>query len=243
MNLQPIYCDRIETVRFPAPVALSYKLGSEYINHPLTQALEGLYDLFPGAKREIENAGLIWTNDPLGKPYLSQSTNADLPFSVPDIQVSNSHDGAWSLVAVSCSIAILSIGIDIVHLPRLAHKSKDYLIRLASKFMSRDEHTGFLHSADGLRDTEFRKLFATHFSMMEAASKALGTGLKIGMGIGARGGLPMTSIGMHHSKNGLQLSLGHAAKARLTEIGGNSILCANYDSNDSVVCLTAVTLD
>jgi phosphopantetheinyl transferase (holo-ACP synthase) len=55
---------------------------------------------------------------------------------------------------------------------------------------------------------------AAHFSLMEAASKALGTGLKIGAGMGKSGSLPKQSLNIGSLSPCVSFFLGEEARAR-----------------------------
>jgi phosphopantetheinyl transferase (holo-ACP synthase) len=113
-----------------------------------------------------------------------------------DLHVSFTHDGGAHQSIVACGRGVKGLGIDMVHLPRLFRTDKDkkYLARLAASFMSSDELALFLESALQDSTREFATRTAAHFSLMEAASKALGTGLKIGGGMGKPESLPKRSI-------------------------------------------------
>lgn len=68
-------------------------------------------------------------------------------------------------------------------------------------------------------DESLRLRTAAHFSLMEAASKACGTGLKIGVGMGRETSLPKQSLGALRLEPEVELEFGPEAQARLEAMG------------------------
>ena len=64
--------------------------------------------------------------------------------------------------------------------------------------------TGFHAASDHESGEPLMRRAAAHFSLMESASKALGTGLKIGAGLGKKESLPKQSLGVLLSGPGQQ---------------------------------------
>jgi phosphopantetheinyl transferase (holo-ACP synthase) len=64
-------------------------------------------------------------------------------------------------------------------------------------------------------DELLRQRVAAHFSLMEAASKACGTGLKVGVGMGRATSLPMHSLGAATLSPEVELLFGPEAELRL----------------------------
>lgn len=106
---------------------------------------------------------------------------------------------------------------DVVHLLRLRGERKDrrYLESFARHFMSADELAGLLEAGSKEDEEGFRIRVAAHFSLMEAASKALGTGLKIGAGMGGPESLPKQSIGIRGLEPRVEFLLGLDARNRI----------------------------
>jgi phosphopantetheinyl transferase (holo-ACP synthase) len=113
-----------------------------------------------------------------------------------DLHVSFSHDGEVVVGLAACAPGLRGLGVDLVHLPRLRRPGKDaaYLHRFARHFMAPDEYAAFQAAAAGDDLERLRCRVAAHFSLMEAASKALGTGLKMGGGLGRPTSLPKRSL-------------------------------------------------
>lgn len=156
-----------------------------------------------GCPLEIAPQDLTLCRDPLGKPYATWSGGLErrareMGMDWQHLHLSNSHDGEAHLVLAAHDANLCGVGLDLVWLPRLRAPGKDaaYLRRLAARFMSEEELAGFLSALETDPDDEAqRQRFAAHFSLMEAASKALGTGLKIGGGMGTAASLPKRSLG------------------------------------------------
>jgi phosphopantetheinyl transferase (holo-ACP synthase) len=191
-------------------------------------------------------ADLILCRDPLGKPFLQWSGRmAAWAASEPacrNLHISNTHDGGAHIVIAAHDPSLVGVGIDAVWLPRLRRpgKDRDYLLRFARQFMSAEEWQGF-RAADeaegdpvfGVRcsgfqgsrppaadpDEGLRVRVAAHFSLMEAASKALGTGLKIGVGMGRETSLPKQSLGALRLHPDVRLLFEGKAVARLEALG------------------------
>jgi len=146
---------------------------------------------------------LLWRNDALGKPYVEWrgSLRAWAERHGHDcrhLHISNAHDGDAHLVLAAYGETLADVGIDVVYLPRLRRpgKGRDYLRRLARQFMSAAEWEEFAAVSACENEESLRVRVAAHFSLMEAASKACGTGLALGGGIGRPGSLPKRALGV-----------------------------------------------
>jgi len=187
--------------------------------------------------------GLRWRRDALGKPF-TEWTGALAEWARVQglesrhLHVSNTHDGGAHIVIAAYSAELAGIGIDLVWLPRLRTPGKDrrYLLRFARQFMSAEELAAFESTLDDpfllshlavhspcppLPGPEEALILRTaaHFSLMEAASKACGTGLKIGVGMGRHTSLPKQSLGALRLFPEVELAFGPEARQRLEEIG------------------------
>ncbi len=169
---------------------------------------------------------LHWQNDALGKPSIAfqgdvEAWAMDRGYEDQHLHISNTNDGDAHIVLAAYGADIAGIGVDVVHLPRLRQAGKDsaYLHRFARQFMSETESEAFLAGAENDDEEALRVRVAAHFSLMEAASKACGTGLKMGIGMGSPYSLPKSEIGAVRLRYAVELLFGPAAKARLTELG------------------------
>jgi phosphopantetheinyl transferase (holo-ACP synthase) len=167
-----------------------------------------------------------WRRDAMGKPFVvwegaaaEWARNAGRKDA--HLHVSNSHDGAAHLALVAYGEEIAGLGIDVVSLPRLRRpeKGRDFLRRFARKIMSNREHEGVLPYLEAEPEEALRVRLAAHFSLMEAASKACGTGLKIGIGLGKPTSLPMHALGAERVEPDTKLLFEGAALARLEALG------------------------
>ncbi len=179
-----------------------------------------------GFPHEGARDAVLWRQDALGKPYVvwegaaaqwATACGRDCRF----LHVSNTHDGGAHLVFAAYAVALVGVGIDLVHLPRLRRPSKDrdYLRRFARQFMSAEEEAAFEASAAGDDEEAYRVRVAAHFSLMEAASKACGTGLRLGIGARRSTTLPKQALGVEHLTPAVSLLFGPEAQARLTTLG------------------------
>ncbi len=141
------------------------------------------------------------------------------------LHISYSHDGGAHLTVAARDSRLLGVGIDIVHLPRLRGDRRDraYVERFARHFMSAEEYAVFLSAGTGEEPDAFSQRGAAHFSLMEAASKALGTGLKIGGGMGGPASLPKQSLGVLDLQPEVEFIIGPEARSRIARLGGGPL--------------------
>jgi phosphopantetheinyl transferase (holo-ACP synthase) len=173
---------------------------------------------------------LRWQSDPLGKPILSWTGElerwaAGSGLGDRHLHVSNSHDREFHFVAVAYGGEIAGIGVDVVALDRLRRRDRGYLLRFARRFMSDAEWKGFEQASRELAWEELIVRTAAHFSLMEAASKALGTGLALGLGLGRLGSLPARSIGVVSLEPRVEMLFEPPAVARMDLLGAAGAIC------------------
>jgi len=123
------------------------------------------------------------THSPMGQPRLMRRPNVASHHG--PICISFTHDADAHITALTRDPAVVGIGVDVVHLPRLSRggHAGAHLMRFARRFMSDIEWAAFQPGAP-TDDLALRRVVAARFSLMEAASKAIGTGLRLGMGFG-----------------------------------------------------------
>jgi phosphopantetheinyl transferase (holo-ACP synthase) len=188
-----------------------------------------LHGLFAPEGLDAEMAeGLRWRRDSLGKPYVEWEGPLAAWASRSGRQaghfhVSNSHDGGTHLVLAAYSEDLVGLGIDLVYLPRLRRPGKDitYLRRFARQFMSETEWRSFIAASEDDMEEALRRRVAAHFSLMESASKACGTGLKIGAGMGRPTSLSKQALGVRRLEPDVDLLFDSEAQARLRHLGAN----------------------
>jgi phosphopantetheine--protein transferase-like protein len=166
-----------------------------------------------------------------------------------DLHISFTHDGEAVIALAGLGEQLRGVGIDVVRLARFEGRSRDYLHRFARHFMSESEYRCFL-DLSGRKDRTLRSVIvraAAHFSLMEAASKALGTGLKIGGGMGKPESLPKRSInvqilaeGSTSSESRVTFNLEQDADDRMRSLGAGRL--EGYFSADSEYLVSAVFL-
>ena len=208
----------------------SPKLDRRFMRFGLTHlaARAAVYQLFrsQGFPNQHAPHDLHWENDALGKPSIAFQGDVEtwaLEHGYEDqhLYISNTNDGDAHIVLAAYGEEVAGIGVDVVHLPRLrqAGKDRDYLMRFARQFMSEVEWEAFQAGSEHDDEERLRVRVAAHFSLMEAASKACGTGLKLGIGMGVNYGLPKTELGALRLRYAVEMHFGPAAQARLSEIG------------------------
>jgi phosphopantetheinyl transferase (holo-ACP synthase) len=198
-------------------------------------ALLALRELFVEEDFPAEAAGddIFWKRDWRGRPYVewqgaTAAWAAERGKDCRHLHVSNTHDGNARLVFAVYSEEVVGIGIDAVYLPRLRRPGKDaaYLRRFAAQFMSVAEREAFARSAVHDDEDALRNRVAAHFSLMESASKALGTGLRLGIGMNRASALPPRSLGVTQIAPEVAFLFGTEAEARCAELGAHC--CEGY---------------
>ncbi len=111
-----------------------------------------------------------------------------------DLHISFTHDGEAVIALAAHTPGLRGVGVDVVRLDRFRGRGREYLQRFARHFMSESEYAAFITESAGEVDEEIIGRVAAHFSLMESASKALGTGLKIGGGMGKPESMSKRSI-------------------------------------------------
>jgi phosphopantetheinyl transferase (holo-ACP synthase) len=173
---------------------------------------------------------LYLTHTPLGQPLARwrgqlASWARSQGLSNRDVHVSFTHDGEAHITLTAHAPGLLGVGVDAVHLPRLRRHiaQEGYFLRFARQFMSARELAQFEEAARNEQPEAVMLRAASHFSLMEAASKALGTGLKIGIGMGKPTSLPKQSINLNRSLPAVEFDLGPEAAARCVHLGASRL--------------------
>lgn len=191
-------------------------------------ALLALRDLFAEEGfPDASGAGdILWKRDWRGRPFVewqgeTAAWAAARGIDFRYVHVSNTHDGNMRVVFAVYSEQIVGIGIDAVYLPRLRRPGKDaaYLRRFGRQFMSEAEYAAFVEATVGEEEEALRHRVAAHFSLMESASKALGTGLRLGIGMNRASALPPRSLGVAQIAPEVAFLFGAEAEGRRAELG------------------------
>lgn len=191
----------------------------------LQAAQQAVSNLFPHCPKDFIQTGMLVRRDRLGKPYVEwhgvMSEWAEAQGILAEhCLISNTSDGDLSLVFAGYNEHLTGVGVDAVWMPRMERqgKNRDYLFRFARQFMSEFEWTGFQEAMQGESESAIRLRVMAHFSLMEAASKACGTGLKIGLGMGRSASLPKQTLGAKTLTPAVQLLIEGEAITRLQEL-------------------------
>ncbi len=176
-----------------------------------------------------------------GKPLAADGNGCVLPY-----HITNSHDGGTHLALALPSTGIAGVGVDLVHLPRLrsVRHSQDHMQRLARRVMNDREFGAFTQCVGNLDLHDVQLLFAAHFSLMEAASKALGTGLRLGVGFGRPTSLHPHQLSVVREHGAWGIVPGEEARRCLANIEGCQFECfcgtsENYLASCVVISLKA----
>lgn len=211
-------------------------------------AVFALREIFKQCSPPLEGLeeAIQWRRDPLGKPYIEFAEGfakraAALDIDQRHLHVSNTHDGNLQLLFAVYAPEVIGVGVDVVHLPRLSRLSQNraYFEHFARKFMSETEKA-IVRPCLETEDLESLRIrIAAHFSLMEAASKACGTGLKVGLGMGTPSSLPMQSLGASRLSPSVELLFEGRAVERLEALGAKRAFGAWETQGD---CLISVVL-
>ena len=198
---------------------------------------------------ENNDSGIVWRRDLLGKPFLEfagELANWASQHGIEDslLHISNTNDSGEHLVFAVYGEKVAGVGVDLVALDRLRAPGKDiaYFERFVKHFMSEEElvcyqsellrwhesgtpspHFGDFSCHESAPLDRYRVLSAVHFSYMESASKACGTGLKMGVGMGLPTSLPKQSLGCDLTRSSIQLLTNAESKRRMEHIGASSV--------------------
>ena len=170
------------------------------------------------------------THSPLGQPLISDRVNG-VEANSSDHHISFSHDGEFHIALGAVHSDLAGVGVDLVHLRRLYRRSspmssnaehRRYLLKLAERVLTNSEWCEFANQSASMDIHELVVQFASFFSMKEAVSKALGVGLKLGLGIGKEQSISLQSINI--DDGGTSISLLSEGERRMKELGGGEIL-------------------
>jgi phosphopantetheinyl transferase (holo-ACP synthase) len=229
--MSPSLPDRAFCSRLAGGTAVVVARVSPDLPEPnLTGAAEALTALFAAIPSIDPESDLVWHADPLGKPILIWAGElarwaGERGLDDRHLHVSNTHDREFHFVAVAYGDGIAGVGVDVVALERLQRRERGHLLRLARRIMGDEEWNSFESAVAGLTQDELVVRTAAHFSLMEAASKALGTGLALGLGLGRPGSVPARSIGIRRLAPEIELLFDGPAAQRMADLGAAHARC------------------
>lgn len=159
---------------------------------------------------------------PWGQPRLRHRPGADRT-ATPIPLLSFSDDGLAGM-AIAADPSLRGLGLDIVRLDRLSRYSAD--AAAAAHLLRRISAATTAASPTNL---------ASIFALKEATAKALGTGLKVGLGLGGPHSVPFSSIEVSGSGHDRSVELHGAARTRLRSLGAHEIRVATCALPDYVI--------
>jgi len=224
-----------------APIEGALEMGERALT---ARAVYALCDRFAGRTAACKLVpelpeSVRLSHSPLGQPITRRSDSG----GADPLHISFTHDGDMHFTLAVLAPRLKGVGVDVVHLPRLCGERKDreYLHRFGRKFMSDQEYAGFTRAADSESLVGLRIRVAAHFSLMEAASKALGTGLKIGVGMGGPESVPKQSIGVCALGPAVEFQFGAEPRARMQYLNAESL--TGYWSANAEYLVSAAVLE
>ncbi|HSV72562.1 MAG TPA: 4'-phosphopantetheinyl transferase superfamily protein [Chthonomonadales bacterium] len=176
------------------------------------------------------------THSPRGAPIVRVRGGA--PIARP--RVSFCHEGGAHLALAGCRPELRGLGIDAVRLDRLRRRDAGYLRRLARRFLA-PAGVAALEAEERSGGREALLLgVAARFALTEAASKALGTGLRLGLGLSGSGGLLPREIGVVTWRAPARIEPGPGARRRMGALRAAHI--AGHAAYDDEYAVGAVLL-
>ncbi len=186
------------------------------------------------------------THTALGQPRVLRSGplaawGKEAGVKAEDLHVSFSHDGGQLATLFGWAPGLRGLGIDLVHLPRLARPGKDaeFLHRFADRCMSPDEYAEFAQALPDGGIEALRMRVALAFSLKEAASKALGTGLLLGLGLGKAQSVSLASLRVRWDGPAPRVEPVREAVAALRPIRATRVVCATGRVGECIVAEVA----
>jgi phosphopantetheine--protein transferase-like protein len=130
------------------------------------------------------------------------------------------------------------VGLDVLSVGRFraACRAAGTRRRLAARVLAPSERP----EAASCLDERILRL-AARFSLKEAVSKALGTGLKLGLGLGAAHGVRMHDIHLRIETTGAAVRLLNRALGRLRRLGGGDVAAAWWTDDAYVYAVAVLT--
>jgi phosphopantetheinyl transferase (holo-ACP synthase) len=128
--------------------------------------------------------------------------------------VSFTHDGTMRIAAVGCASGLIGLGVDVVDRARMERYQREPRLRqrLARRVLGRE--------SEGEPTTDS---IALAFCIKEAVSKALGTGLRLGLGMGGNYGARLHDIAVTLTDTTTAVSLSGSARERARALRASSV--------------------
>lgn len=176
---------------------------------------------------------------PSGRPQivLPRSLRNRLVPQCPQIAIS--HDGGILAAALGCGAGLRGVGVDVVDLERL--RSRISTRREWERFLGHITDASVLQKRLSLPASSLegmRAEAAVRFALMEAVSKAFGTGWTLGSD--ARRGVPCKSIRIQGLRPSPRIELAHPASCIMKQMGGRRVVAQWTRTGDVVVAVAAV---
>ncbi|MDE2126141.1 MAG: 4'-phosphopantetheinyl transferase superfamily protein [Armatimonadetes bacterium] len=223
--------------------ALGAGTGARSPNLTLAAAVQAVCGLLPGAQMP-EPDELAWTREVGGRPsgilYGSlRASSIAAGYDPAWLQVSNTHERGIEMVAATFDCKVAGIGIDLVQLSRMRRHGPPQLLQMARRFMSADAYEEFTVGSAGGSSSDAPERVAAGFALMEATSKALGAGLRMGLGVGGPLSVRMQSIGVTDPFGACSIAVLGDARDRLELLGCDQLTGACSNDGELVCACVA----
>jgi len=177
---------------------------------------------------------------PNGKPQLMLPLGLQGRFASRHAHISVAHDGGVLAILLGGAPGLCGVGVDVVDLRRVRPwvANSRRLRRFLSRLMDEPSATRVAHDLIGCGEDDRCTAVAVRFGLMEAVSKALGTGWTLGSKLGD--GVPCKSIGLAVRRGRARVVLREPAIQVLRRIRGRRIEASWVRTGDLVVAVAVI---
>jgi holo-[acyl-carrier protein] synthase len=176
-------------------------------------------------------------HSPWGQPRLKRRAGRDVAAShLPAMSIAD--DGDLALCAMAYGSAIRGLGVDVVAPGRFAQIASDprRLLRFLERILAEEERRQTASVAEPLMGAYLARLFA----LKEAVAKSLGTGLRLGFGMGAGHGLPPQSLRVLPSRGSAVVFADGPAAQRMRRLGAHRVAASVEEQNGYTLAIAVL---
>ncbi len=169
----------------------------EWMILPFDGTVTGRHDVVREALAALghDPSGFVLYHTPWGQPRLRHRHRSGDPAPL----VSFSHDGLWRLATFADARDACGLGVDVLRIERLMRvaSSPNRFRRFVDRVIGPNQGRVSFEAYDD--PWQRAHMLALEFCAREAVAKALGTGLRLGLGMGAAYGAHMPEIALYGS--------------------------------------------
>jgi len=172
-----------------------------------------------------------------GQPRLRCRNRKDMVDRQPPA-VSIADDGGLALCAMAYGSAIRGLGIDIVAPGRFTHIANDARrrSRFSDRILAEEERRDLASVGEPL----MANYLARSFALKEAAAKSLGTGLRLGLGMGGDHGVPPQSLRVRPACGSAAIFADGAAARRMRRLGASRFVAVADEYNGYTIAIAVL---